>query len=61
MRLQIAERMVTSLLHTAPHVTTVFEVDLGAEEDLGFSAFRRLANAESPVFSVVAIPTFRAL
>src|SRR5262249_53262807 len=28
MRRQIAERMVASLLHTAPHVTTVFEVDL---------------------------------
>jgi len=26
----IAERMVESLLHTAPHVTTIFEVDLGA-------------------------------
>jgi 2-oxoglutarate dehydrogenase E2 component (dihydrolipoamide succinyltransferase) len=30
MRTQIAERMVTSLLHTAPHVTTLFEVDLTA-------------------------------
>ncbi len=30
MRMQIAERMVASLLHTAPHVTTVFEVDLTA-------------------------------
>ena len=30
MRVQIAERMVASLLHTAPHVTTVFEVDLSA-------------------------------
>jgi 2-oxoglutarate dehydrogenase E2 component (dihydrolipoamide succinyltransferase) len=30
MRVQIAERMVASLLHTAPHVTTVFEVDLTA-------------------------------
>ena len=30
MRLQIAERMVASLLHTAPHVTSVFEVDLTA-------------------------------
>lgn len=29
-RKQIAERMVASLLHTAPHVTSVFEVDLGA-------------------------------
>jgi 2-oxoglutarate dehydrogenase E2 component (dihydrolipoamide succinyltransferase) len=28
-RKRIAERMVESLLHTAPHVTTVFEVDLG--------------------------------
>ena len=28
--MQIAERMVASLLHTAPHVTTVFEVDLTA-------------------------------
>jgi len=30
MRQRIAERMVASLLHTAPHVTTVFEADLGA-------------------------------
>jgi len=30
MRRRIAERMVESLLHTAPHVTTVFEADLGA-------------------------------
>jgi 2-oxoglutarate dehydrogenase E2 component (dihydrolipoamide succinyltransferase) len=29
-RRQIAARMVESLLHTAPHVTTVFEVDLTA-------------------------------
>ncbi len=30
LRRRIAERMVASLLHTAPHVTTVFEVDLAA-------------------------------
>jgi 2-oxoglutarate dehydrogenase E2 component (dihydrolipoamide succinyltransferase) len=30
MRKRIAERMVQSLLHTAPHVTTVFEADLSA-------------------------------
>jgi 2-oxoglutarate dehydrogenase E2 component (dihydrolipoamide succinyltransferase) len=30
LRRRIAEHMVTSLLHTAPHVTTVFEGDLGA-------------------------------
>jgi 2-oxoglutarate dehydrogenase E2 component (dihydrolipoamide succinyltransferase) len=29
-RKRIAERMVESLLHTAPHVTTIFEVDLSA-------------------------------
>ncbi len=29
-RKRIAARMVESLLHTAPHVTTVFEIDLGA-------------------------------
>ena len=29
MRKRIASRMVESLLHTAPHVTTVFEVDMG--------------------------------
>ncbi|MBS0580426.1 MAG: 2-oxo acid dehydrogenase subunit E2 [Proteobacteria bacterium] len=29
-RKRIAEHMVASLLHTAPHVTTVFEADLGA-------------------------------
>jgi 2-oxoglutarate dehydrogenase E2 component (dihydrolipoamide succinyltransferase) len=28
-RKRIAARMVASLLHTAPHVTTVFEVDMG--------------------------------
>src|SRR6185437_11106569 len=28
-RKRIASRMVASLLHTAPHVTTVFEVDMG--------------------------------
>jgi 2-oxoglutarate dehydrogenase E2 component (dihydrolipoamide succinyltransferase) len=30
MRKRIAARMVESLLHTAPHVTTVFDADLGA-------------------------------
>jgi 2-oxoglutarate dehydrogenase E2 component (dihydrolipoamide succinyltransferase) len=30
MRRRIAEHMVQSLLHTAPHVTTVFEADMGA-------------------------------
>ena len=30
MRKRIAERMVDSLLHTAPHVTTIFEVDMSA-------------------------------
>jgi 2-oxoglutarate dehydrogenase E2 component (dihydrolipoamide succinyltransferase) len=30
MRKRIAERMVESLLHTAPHVTTIFDVDLSA-------------------------------
>lgn len=29
-RKRIAARMVESLLHTAPHVTTVFEIDMGA-------------------------------
>jgi 2-oxoglutarate dehydrogenase E2 component (dihydrolipoamide succinyltransferase) len=29
-RKRIAERMVESLLHTAPHVTTIFEADLSA-------------------------------
>jgi len=29
-RRRIAQRMVESLLHTAPHVTSVFEADLGA-------------------------------
>ena len=29
-RKRIAQRMVESLLHTAPHVTTVFEADMGA-------------------------------
>jgi len=30
MRKRIADSMVTSLMHTAPHVTSVFEVDLSA-------------------------------
>jgi len=30
MRKRIAERMVESLMHTVPHVTTVFEVDMSA-------------------------------
>lgn len=30
LRKRIAERMVQSLLHTAPHVTTIFEVDMSA-------------------------------
>ena len=30
MRKRIADNMVTSLMHTAPHVTAVFEADLGA-------------------------------
>jgi len=30
MRKRIAERMVESLLHTAPHVTTIFEADMSA-------------------------------
>ena len=30
MRKRIAEHMVTSLLHTAPHVTSVFEADMSA-------------------------------
>lgn len=30
MRKRIAERMVASLLHTAPHVTSIFELDLSA-------------------------------
>ena len=30
MRKRIAEHMVESLLHTAPHVTTVFEADMSA-------------------------------
>jgi 2-oxoglutarate dehydrogenase E2 component (dihydrolipoamide succinyltransferase) len=30
MRKRVAEHMVQSLLHTAPHVTTVFEVDMSA-------------------------------
>jgi 2-oxoglutarate dehydrogenase E2 component (dihydrolipoamide succinyltransferase) len=30
MRKRIAEHMVASLLHTAPHVTSVFEADMGA-------------------------------
>jgi 2-oxoglutarate dehydrogenase E2 component (dihydrolipoamide succinyltransferase) len=41
MRRRIAERMVESLLHTAPHVTTVFEADLGA-----VLAHRELHKAE---------------
>ena len=41
MRKRIAESMVTSLMHTAPHVTSVFEVDLSAVMK------HRTANKES--------------
>ncbi len=41
MRKRIAESMVTSLMHTAPHVTSVFEVDLSAVMQ------HRAANKES--------------
>lgn len=41
MRKRIAEHMVTSLLHTAPHVTSVFEVDLS-----GVLAHRKAHKAD---------------
>jgi len=46
-RKRIAEHMVASLLHTAPHVTTVFEADLGAV--LADREGRRAAFAEAGV------------
>jgi 2-oxoglutarate dehydrogenase E2 component (dihydrolipoamide succinyltransferase) len=46
-RRRIAEHMVQSLLHTAPHVTTVFEADLSAV--LADRARRREAAAQAGV------------
>jgi 2-oxoglutarate dehydrogenase E2 component (dihydrolipoamide succinyltransferase) len=46
-RRRIAEHMVQSLLHTAPHVTTVFEADLSAV--LADRARRREAAAQAQV------------
>ena len=48
MRKRIAQSMVTSLLHTAPHVTAVFEADL--------SAVMRHRSAHKSVFADAGTP-----
>ena len=62
----IAERMVASLLHTAPHVTTVFEVDLG--KVLAHRARQRAALERQGVpltltayFVAACVPAIRAV
>ncbi|GGB84108.1 dihydrolipoamide acetyltransferase component of pyruvate dehydrogenase complex [Marinobacterium zhoushanense] len=47
MRKQIAQHMVESLLHTAPHVTSVFELDM--------SAIQRHRNANNKAFEAQGV------
>ena len=49
MRKRIAESMVTSLMHTAPHVTSVFEVDLSAVMKHRTANKERFAKAGTPL------------
>ena len=65
-RRRIAERMVQSLLHTAPHVTTVFEADLTAV--LAHRARHKAAFAADGVpltltayFIAACVPAIRAV
>ena len=65
-RKRIAARMVESLLHTAPHVTTVFEVDMGGvlahrqrhREDF---ARRGVALTLTAYFAQAAVTAIRAV
>ena len=49
MRKRIAESMVTSLMHTAPHVTSVFEADLSAVMQHRAANKERFAKAGTPL------------
>lgn len=49
MRKRIAESMVTSLMHTAPHVTSVFEADLSAVMRHRAANKERFAKAGTPL------------
>ncbi|MGA7539626.1 MAG: dihydrolipoamide acetyltransferase family protein [Steroidobacteraceae bacterium] len=65
-RKRIAARMVESLLHTAPHVTTVFEVDMGAvllhrERHREEFARRGVALTLTAYFAQAAISAIRAV
>jgi 2-oxoglutarate dehydrogenase E2 component (dihydrolipoamide succinyltransferase) len=65
-RKRIAARMVASLLHTAPHVTTVFEVDMGAvlaHRERHREAFARqgVALTLTAYFAQAAVTAIRAV
>ena len=66
MRKRIAEHMVQSLLHTAPHVTSVFEVDMSAvnahraRERANFEA-RGAALTLSAYFVAATVDALRAV
>ena len=66
MRKRIAEHMVQSLLHTAPHVTSVFEVDMSAvnthraKERANFEA-RGTALTLSAYFVAATVDALRAV
>jgi len=49
MRKRIADHMVTSLMHTAPHVTAVFEADLSAVMQHRAANNDTFANAGTPL------------
>jgi len=49
MRRRIADSMVTSLMHTAPHVTAVFEADLSAVMQHRAANKEAYANAGTPL------------
>jgi 2-oxoglutarate dehydrogenase E2 component (dihydrolipoamide succinyltransferase) len=65
-RRRIAERMVESLLRTAPHVTTVFEADLGAvlahrERHKAAFAADGVPLTLSAYFIAACVPAIRAV
>jgi 2-oxoglutarate dehydrogenase E2 component (dihydrolipoamide succinyltransferase) len=65
-RKRIAARMVESLLHTAPHVTTVFELDMGAvlahrERHREEFAQRGAALTLTAYFAQAAVTAIRAV
>jgi 2-oxoglutarate dehydrogenase E2 component (dihydrolipoamide succinyltransferase) len=65
-RKRIAEHMVQSLLHTAPHVTTVFEADLTAISEHRAANRVRFQEQEAPLtytayFLAALVPAIRAV